>query len=71
MSDKEVIMKQHKAYVDRGYDSREKYLEGLADDYGVDADIVFGIADVLGPTEDFDGLLCMLDDVSEYIMGGN
>jgi hypothetical protein len=71
MSDKEVIKAQHKSYVDRGYASREEYLEGLAKDYGVDADVVFNIADVLGPTEDFDGLLCMLDDVSEYIFGGN
>ena len=71
MSDKEIIKKQHDTYVAKGYASRDEYLEGLANEYGVDLDVVHSVASMLGPSEDFDGLLCMLDDISEYIIGGN
>jgi hypothetical protein len=49
-------------YIDHGYKNRGDYLESLADDYGVDPSGVAGIADALGPFEDFDGLISMLEN---------
>lgn len=49
-------------YKEKGYATRKDYLESLADDYGVDEDAVFAVADLLGPSEDFDGLIIMIED---------
>ena len=51
-------------YQEKGYKSREDYLESLADDLGMDLDFVLIAADLLGPTEDFDGLVTTLQDYS-------
>lgn len=51
-------------YRDLGYDSREDYLECLAEEYGVDLETVETLADLLGPSEDFDGLVTMLQDMA-------
>ena len=50
-------------YLEYGAENRAEYLEMLADDYGVDLDIVHAMADVLGPMEDFDGLVTSLEDM--------
>jgi len=42
--------------------SRKEYLSGLAEDYGISRADVFMIADLLGESEDYDGLLTMLAD---------
>jgi len=42
--------------------TRKEYLIGLADDYGIRRADVFAIADLLGESEDHDGLLSMLAD---------
>ena len=49
-------------YQENGYENRREYLECLADDFGVDESIVFELAALLGPSEDFDGLVAMLED---------
>lgn len=50
-------------YRDNGYDNRESYLSSLAEDYGLSLEnVVRPIADLLGPDEDFDGLIAMLED---------
>lgn len=49
-------------YKEKGYATRKDYLESLADDYGVDKDVVFAFAELLGPSEDFDGLIVMIED---------
>lgn len=54
--------KSDSVYVQNGYRDRKEYLESLADDYGVDVDTVFMLADMLGPNEDFDGLVTSLQD---------
>ena len=51
-------------YLEYGAESRAEYLEMLADDYDVDLDIVHAMADVLGPMEDFDGLVTSLEDMA-------
>lgn len=50
-------------YKENGYDSREDYLECLAEDNGVDIETVLVMADTLGPNEDFDGLVCIISDI--------
>jgi hypothetical protein len=49
-------------YQQMGYESRRDYLESLADDFGLPVDDVFMMADLLGPSEDFDGLVTSLED---------
>lgn len=49
-------------YIEKGYESRKDYLNSLAEDYGTDYDTVKLLADLLGPTEDFDGLVTSLQD---------
>ena len=53
-------------YKENGYESREEYLECLADDYGIDLDTVSMLADLLGPNEDFDGLVNEVQDYSGF-----
>lgn len=38
----------------------------MAEDYGVDAETVFALADVLGEDEDFDGLIAMIEDMEVF-----
>jgi len=45
-----------------GHENRHAYLVSLADDIGVDLDIVMALADMLGANEDFDGLVTSLED---------
>lgn len=56
-------------YKENGYTNRKEYLESLADDFGIDYDTVESVADLLGPDEDFDGLLSSLDDYGDYELG--
>lgn len=52
-------------YRDNGYDDREDYLSCLAGDYGVSLeDVVRPLAELLGPGEDFDGLVSALNDLN-------
>lgn len=53
-------------YTDEGYEGRKDYLCCLADDYGVDRVTVFMLADLLGPSEDFDGLVSQLEDMEDF-----
>jgi hypothetical protein len=50
------------AYQRNGYETRAAYLQDLADEHGVDIQLVLMLADLMGPTEDFDGLVCELED---------
>lgn len=50
-------------YEREGYLSRRNYLETLADEYGLEAETVFSMASILGPNEDFDGLITALQDI--------
>lgn len=49
-------------YEDNGYKDRHDYLKSLAEEYDVPLDYVFAAADLLGPNEDFDGLITTLED---------
>jgi hypothetical protein len=52
-------------YTDNDYKDRDDYLNCLAEDYGVDVSTVYMMADLLGPSEDFDGLVTSIEDL-EY-----
>lgn len=49
-------------YVENGYAGREEYLQGLSTEFGIGYDLVAVVADMLGPAEDFDGLVSTLED---------
>ena len=49
-------------YQEDGSIDRFGYLESLADDHGVEFNVVLTLVDVLGPEEDFDGLVTSLED---------
>lgn len=55
-------------YQDNGYANRTAYLKSVAEDYGVELDVVKVLAELLGPDEDFDGLISMVNDESERLM---
>jgi len=48
--------------------TRREYLADLADQYGIPLDTVHALAGMLGPNEDFDGLISSLEDAEG--MGG-
>ena len=50
-------------YQENGYDNRIDYLRDLSETYGIDLQTVFTLADILGPDEDFDGLVTSLEDL--------
>jgi hypothetical protein len=52
-------------YTDEGYTNRRAYLDGLADDFGLDRSTVYALAGILGSSEDFDGLICALEDAAD------
>lgn len=52
-------------YQTHGYNDREDYLSCMAENYGLDLEsVVRPTADLLGPGEDFDGLISALEDES-------
>ena len=52
-------------YVLNGYRDRKDYLQSMAEEYGVSDEKVALLADILGPDEDFDGLVSSLEDLSD------
>ena len=55
-------------YQDEGAVDRFGYLESLGADHGVELETVLTLADVLGPDEDFDGLVTSLEDFAAGAM---
>ena len=60
-------MLEENIYQQNGYADRDDYLTCLAEDYGVPIDDVYSLADMLGESEEFDGLVSTLED-AEYVM---
>ena len=57
-----TVEHQMSVYKDNGYADRKAYLAELAQDYGRK---VFIFAELLGPNEDFDGLVTSLEDTED------
>lgn len=60
MDEQEQQPRGRTVYEENGYRDRRDYLDGLAEEYPRGA--VMALANMLGPAEDFDGLLTMLED---------
>ena len=54
-------------YQENGYADRDDYLTCLSEDYRLPIEDVYSLAEMLGENEDFDGLVCVLED-AEMIM---
>ena len=52
-------------YAENGFKNRRDYLESLCDEYAREK--VFALAAVLGPLEDFDGLIVALEDADDFL----
>ena len=53
------------AYQSQGYADRRAYLESLCEEY--DRTTVYALAGMLGPNEDFDGLVTSLEDYADEL----
>ena len=49
-------------YQQNEYTDRDDYLTCLSEDYGVSIEDVYSLSEMLGENEDFDGLICALED---------
>ena len=49
-------------YEQHGFRNRQDYFEYLSEEYDIDIDIIKSMAEILGPNEDFDGLVTNLED---------
>ena len=49
-------------YSQNGYINRIDYLAKISEEYSVPLEVVLDVADLLGPEEDFDGLISSLED---------
>jgi hypothetical protein len=56
-------------YERHGYENRQDYLECQADWYGISLDEVQYLADILGESEDFDGLISSLESYDDLCEG--
>ena len=54
-------------YQENGYADRDDYLNCLSEDYGVSIEDVYSLAEMLGEHEDFDGLVCALEDAECFL----
>jgi hypothetical protein len=52
-------------YTKKGYQDRADYINTLAQDFGLEYDAVLAVADLLGPEEDFDGLVSACEDLED------
>lgn len=59
---KEIEVDVDNIYIKHGYKTRLEYLNSLAEEFNIDKVIVFTLAGVLGPSEDFDGLITSIED---------
>lgn len=50
-------------YQRHGFKDRMHYFRHLVDEYDVHMDVIMTLAEMLGPNEDFDGLVAALEDM--------
>lgn len=54
-------------YQENGYKDRKDYLNTMAEEFDVPITVVLSIANMLGPNEDFDGLVSALEDAENML----
>lgn len=57
------MTQQANVYRQNGFSDRAAYFKHLSEQYNVSVATVEAFADALGPNEDFDGLVIMLEDI--------
>jgi hypothetical protein len=62
----EQVVTDMSIYTDNGHANRVAYLKSLAVEYGVPYKNVILAASLLGPIEDFDGLVTTIQDHADY-----
>ena len=55
-------------YKENGYNSREEYLEELADEYGLPYETVYSLWELYGDEEAFDGLVSACEDAEDLML---
>lgn len=58
------VTPQYNPYIENGYRSREQYFESLSEEYNVSLEVIIEMAEFMGQSEDFDGLVNMIKDFS-------
>lgn len=59
-------MTEKTVYQENGFQNRKEYLESLCIEYNAPRESVFLLAQMLGPNEDFDGLVTTIEDEFGY-----
>ena len=54
-------------YQENGYEDRDDYLTCLSENYNIPIEDVYSLAEMLGENEDFDGLVCALEDIESMM----
>lgn len=54
-------------YQENGYKDRKDYLNSMAEEFDVPITVVLSIANMLGPNEDFDGLVSALEEAENML----
>lgn len=54
-------------YQENGYKNRKDYLNYLSEEFNVPITTVLSLASLLGPNEDFDGLVMALEDAEDML----
>ena len=62
-----VINTMKNIYQENGYKDRKDYLNSMAEEFDVPITVVLSIANMLGPNEDFDGLVSALEDAENML----
>lgn len=52
-------------YQENGYEDRKNYLKCLSEDFAIKYSVVKYLANMLGESEDFDGLVSALEDMED------
>lgn len=64
MNNKTKVTQLYNPYTENGYENRKHYFESLSEEYNVSLEVIMEIADFMGQSEDFDGLVNMIKDFS-------
>jgi len=54
-------------YQENGFKDRADYIRQIAEHYGIPESMVWQLADILGPDEDFDGLVVACQDAERQL----
>lgn len=62
----EELQAPENPYKAHGFTTRSAYLSSLTESFDVPVNVIFSLAQQLGRSEDFDGLISALEDYDSY-----